>query len=349
MTYTVLPIELGDIAGTRTRIELVAVPGSPEQAPTRKQLLDGVDGIVLVVDAQADRVDENAAIVDELRKSLHDYARPLDDLPLVVQYNKRDLSDAYVIDELHRRMGLGGATVFETVASDANAVLQTLSTISKKVIRALREESIAPHQGVPPFRVARPEPALAEPVAPPEPVVEPDPVAGDDEPEDAGLLAEPEAADDLPAEPEPISAPIDEELEFGSDADGLSAGEVSIGETDDDLATLEPDDAYEVSGPQQQLEEAILAEAEGEDEAADVESAAARSLIDQPWHEHGDALEPPLGARIENDLTIVSVGQATRADERSVRVPIVLGDGDGETSTLVLTLRLDPLVDESEG
>jgi hypothetical protein len=42
----------------------------------------------------------------------------------------------------------------------------------------------------------------------------------------------------------------------------------------------------------------------------------------------------------------VSVGEASRADERSVRVPLVVGDAEGETSTLVLTVRLDPLLDE---
>ena len=47
------------------------------------------------------------------------------------------------------------------------------------------------------------------------------------------------------------------------------------------------------------------------------------------------------------DLSIVSVGQATRSGERSVRVPLVLGDGDGNTSTLVLTIQLDPLMDEN--
>ena len=94
VSYTVLPIELGEVAGMRTRIELVAVPGEPSQAPTRKQLLDEVDGIVLVVDAQPTRIEENVAILDELRKSLADYARRLEELPLVVQYNKRHISDA---------------------------------------------------------------------------------------------------------------------------------------------------------------------------------------------------------------------------------------------------------------
>ena len=65
-----LPIELGDIAGVRTQIELIAVPGPAEQAPTRKQLLDQVDGIVFVVDSQRERIDANIASFEELRQAL---------------------------------------------------------------------------------------------------------------------------------------------------------------------------------------------------------------------------------------------------------------------------------------
>ena len=62
-SYKVLPIELGDIGSVRTRIEMVAVPGEPEQAPTRKQLLDQVDGIVFVADTR----DESAEELDVAR------------------------------------------------------------------------------------------------------------------------------------------------------------------------------------------------------------------------------------------------------------------------------------------
>jgi len=271
VVYTVLPIELGAIGGMRTRIELIAVPGGPSHAATRKQLLDQVDGIMLVIDAQADRIEENAAIVDELRKSLGDYARRLEDMPLVVQYNKRDLSDAYAIDELHRRLALGNATVFETVASESTGVLQALSTISKKVIRELREESLG----------NRP-PIVPDPTPPPEPAA--------------------------PAPP-PLAPP----------------------------------------SPAAEMEEAILAEAEADAEAdpdAHAEVASAQSLLEQPWQQE-ELLEAPLGPRLGPGLSIVSVGEATRAGDRTVRVPLVLGDADGEISTLVLSISLDPLMDET--
>jgi signal recognition particle receptor subunit beta len=283
VSYAVLPIELGEVAAVRTRIELVAVPGTPEQAPMRKQLLDQVDGVVLVVDADPRRAAENAALVEELRKGLADYARRLEDLPLVVQYNKRDLTDDYGIDELHRRLGLGNATVFEAVATEGRGILQTLSTISKKVMRALRDESIGTPAATPP-PVQAPRPA---------PIPVPPPLARAERPSDS----------ETPVAPRPAPA------------------------------------------PSRALEDAILEETSRPDAIAlDEELSSAESLLEAPWPD-GDT-SAPLGARIGRDLVIVSVGEASRIDDKSVRVPIVLGDGLGETSTLVLTIRLDALVDE---
>ena len=136
--YDVLPIELGSVAGVRTRFEIVGVPGAPEQGPTRKRLLDQVDGVVFVVDAQPERFEENLTSFEELRAALAAYGRSLDELPLVLQYNKRDLADPYRLEELHRKLDLRGVAAFESVASQGTAVLQALTTVSKAVIRFLR-------------------------------------------------------------------------------------------------------------------------------------------------------------------------------------------------------------------
>jgi len=281
ITYEELPIRLGEIAGVRTQIYLVAVPSSPEQAPTRKHILDQVDGIVLVLDSQRERIQENAASVRELRKFLADYGRSLEDLPLVVQYNKRDLADPYFLEELHRELDLGPTTVFETVATENTGVLQTLSTISKHVIRTLRERGVE----------EKPEPVAAE-----APTVIEKPALGAYVGGDSGDLA---------------GAPAD-----------LS--------------------------PSQRMEDAILREHEHPDTGA-IEEAAnrAQSLLDTSWPQVAGEIERSAGIRVGPDLSIVSVGEATRSGERAVRVPLVLGDGEGNTSTLVLTIQLDPLTDEN--
>ncbi len=164
VTYDRLPIELGEIAGVRTRIQIVAVPGESEHAPTRKGLLDRVDGIVFVVDARREHIDDNVAALAELRSALAAYGRSLETVPLVVQYNKHDLSEPYVLEELHRKLDVHGAAAFEAVAAEGAGVLQTLTTISKRVVRTLREGRAAAAADAPvPSAVA---PASSPPLPP---------------------------------------------------------------------------------------------------------------------------------------------------------------------------------------
>jgi signal recognition particle receptor subunit beta len=161
VTYDALPIELGQIGGVRTRIQVLTVPGAPEHAPTRKQLLDQVDGIVFVVDTQRDRIEENLSSLDELRGALASYGRALEETPLVIQYNKQDQSDPYALEELHRKLSMQNVAVFEAVATNGTGVLQTLTTISKRVIRHLRKQTLGD-----PAPAAKTESAPVEPAQP---------------------------------------------------------------------------------------------------------------------------------------------------------------------------------------
>jgi signal recognition particle receptor subunit beta len=269
--YELLPITLGEIAGTRTQIEMVAVPGHREQTPTRKQLLDQVDGVVFVADARPERAEANLASLRELRQSLAAYGRRLEQVPLVVQYNQRDRSDPYAIEDLHRRLALGSTPVFEAVATEGTGVLQTLSTISKRVIRALRDQAA----------IGAPEPG---PLAP-----EPGPIA-----------------------PPPATRPS-------------SSPEPSASE---------------------RMQQAILEEP-AHPEALEVGAATrvAAELPEPGWQSPPGEIDRPRGVRIGRDLSIVSVGEAMRSGDREVVLPLVLGDGSGQTSTLLLTLRLDALVE----
>jgi signal recognition particle receptor subunit beta len=300
VTFEELPIELGEIAGVRTQIRLIAVPGGPEQQHTRKQILDEVNGIVFVVDSQRERLDENIACLAELRDLLAAYGRKLEDVPFVVQYNKRDLADAYFMEDLHRKLAPGDAPVFETVATEMSGVLQTLSTISKRVIRSLREQNAQ-------SPTARPEATPSE--APPR------------EAEPPTIVEERPALDEMPSEapdlaPEPELDP-------------------------------EPPTRIEPMSTAERMEAAILEEAENPD-FADIDSAAQRaeSLLDTSWAQVTSEIEKSDGVRIGTDLSIVAVGEASRSGERAVRVPLVLGDADGNTARVALTIQLDPLMDE---
>ncbi len=163
VTYESFPIQLGSIGGSPTHLHVIAVPGAPALAQTRKQLLDEVDGLVLVLDSQTDRLEDNLASVAELRESLAAYGRSLEEIPVVVLYNKRDLGDPFTIEELHRKIDLADAAVFETVATETTGVLQALTTISKRVVRLLRERA----EGAAPATLRETPSAASEPVSEP--------------------------------------------------------------------------------------------------------------------------------------------------------------------------------------
>ena len=274
--YETLAIELGEVGGLKTRIQMIAVPGNADQAPTRKQLLDQVDGIVMVIDSRRERIEENASSLVELREMLLDYGRNLEDVPLVLQYNKRDLSDPYALEELHRKLDVNEAAVFEAVATENSGVLQTLSTLSKHVIRSLRGQQFS-------------APAEAE---------------------------SPSA--DRPSEPQPQA---------------------------DSIPTAETGPAVELT-PESRMEDAILEEEEHpEANALDDLATVAQTALDTPWDELEAEREPSANAQLDAEFSIASVGEARRSGERSVRVPLVVSDKSGRTSSLVLTIRLDPLLD----
>jgi hypothetical protein len=136
--WEMLPIELGKISGVRTRLQVVAPPGGPEHEATRQQLLDEVDGIVFVLDSRRARMEDNLAALDELRRQLERYGRSVEEVPIVLQYNRRDEADDHAVEDLHRKIGLRAAA-FEAIAPRGIGVLESLTTISKRVVRNRRE------------------------------------------------------------------------------------------------------------------------------------------------------------------------------------------------------------------
>jgi len=129
-TYDVLPVSLGAVRGYKTSIEISTVPGSPQAAALRRELLKDVDGIVFVADLRPERHDATLASAAELRQHLSAQGRKIEDVPLVLQYNRRDQVDENAVERLHRKLGIKGAC-FEAVASEGTGVLQTLTTLAE--------------------------------------------------------------------------------------------------------------------------------------------------------------------------------------------------------------------------
>jgi mutual gliding-motility protein MglA len=135
--FDFLPVDLGSIRGFNTRFYLYTVPGQVYYNASRRLILKGVDGIVFVADSQAERMDANLASLQNLYENLADYGYDPHQLPMVLQYNKRDLPTRIPVDELRVQLNPGELEDYEAVATTGEGVFDTLRAVSKRVIKAL--------------------------------------------------------------------------------------------------------------------------------------------------------------------------------------------------------------------
>ncbi len=137
--FDLLPIDVGVIGGFKTRLQLYTVPGQVFYNTTRKLVLKGVDGIVFVADSQRPMLEPNKESFRNLRENLAEIGQDVGELPLVLQYNKRDLSNILTVDELNAALNPEGKLdFFEASAANGTGVFETLKGISKLTLRALR-------------------------------------------------------------------------------------------------------------------------------------------------------------------------------------------------------------------
>ena len=136
--FDFLPIDIGDIRGYKTRFHLYTVPGQVVYEPSRRLILKGLDGIVFVADSQAERMEENQQSLMDLERNLERQGYDVADIPLVFQYNKRDLPNALPISELRRALNKYNAPEFEAKASEGEGVMDSLKSVSKAIITVLK-------------------------------------------------------------------------------------------------------------------------------------------------------------------------------------------------------------------
>ena len=137
--FDLLPIDVGVIGGFKTRLQLYTVPGQVFYNTTRKLVLKGVDGIVFVADSQRPMLEPNRESFRNLHDNLAEIGLSVEDVPLVLQYNKRDLSNILSVEELDTALNPGRRyESFEASAANGTGVFETLKGISKLTLRALR-------------------------------------------------------------------------------------------------------------------------------------------------------------------------------------------------------------------
>ncbi len=136
--FDFLPVDLGTIRGFKTRFHLYTVPGQVFYNASRKLILKGVDGIVFVADSQIERFDENIESFENMEDNLRTYNLDVNRIPLVIQYNKRDLPNITSVEELQKVLNPENKyPYFESVATQGIGVFETLKEICKLVLKVL--------------------------------------------------------------------------------------------------------------------------------------------------------------------------------------------------------------------
>lgn len=139
--FDFLPFDVGKIGNFNTKFQLYTVPGQVYYDSTRKLVLQGADGVVFVADSQADRMEDNIESFENLAINLKENGFNIESMPLIIQYNKRDLPNAVDVNSIKTALGLKDEwKTFESVATKGNGVIETLKDTMFNVIKHLTKK-----------------------------------------------------------------------------------------------------------------------------------------------------------------------------------------------------------------
>lgn len=154
--FDFMPIDLGKVAGMQTKLRLFTVPGQPFYNSTRKLVLQGSDGVIFVADSQEKKLQENIESLKNLEENLAEHGINIRDIPVVIQWNKRDMPNIMEIADLEREVNYLNAPTVTAIAPTGEGVFPTLKecatmvleSVSKKVENAGKSTLIKPPGGL---------------------------------------------------------------------------------------------------------------------------------------------------------------------------------------------------------
>jgi len=133
--FDFMPLDLGKVKDFSVRMGVYTVPGQVEYNRSRQLILDDVDGIIFVADSAANRLEDNVSSLLNMIENLAQYQVNLDQLPWLIQYNKRDLDDAMPLYQLEANVNIHKVPSFEAVALDGRGVFATLKALTGMVVK----------------------------------------------------------------------------------------------------------------------------------------------------------------------------------------------------------------------
>jgi signal recognition particle receptor subunit beta len=132
--FDFLQLEPGEVIGLKPKFQLYTVPGQVYYAGSRKLVLQGADGVVFVADSQLNRLNDNLESLLGMNGHLAEMGYKVDDFPLVMQFNKRDLPNVAPLSLLRNTLAANGRPCFEAVATEGDGVFDTLKAIIQRVV-----------------------------------------------------------------------------------------------------------------------------------------------------------------------------------------------------------------------
>ncbi len=173
--FDFLPVNLGKIRGFNVRFQLYTVPGQVYYNATRRLVLKGADAIVFVADSQREMAEKNIESFENMKENLRANGLDPETIPIVIQYNKRDLPNIMEMDEMNRVLNMRAVPFNAATAVTGEGVLDTFKLVTRELMQALRtkhdveemrqvEAPQRPSQGGPGDMARPPHDASAQPV-----------------------------------------------------------------------------------------------------------------------------------------------------------------------------------------
>jgi signal recognition particle receptor subunit beta len=171
--FDLLPVDIGKVGPFNLKIQLYTVPGQVFYNETRKLVLKGADSVVFVADSQPAMVDANRESFANLLENMEENQIDVNDTPIVIQFNKRDIPGVLPVEKLQEALGLEGYPYAEASAIKGEGVMETFKLVSKITAKHLFTrlkggKTEAPRKAAP----AAPKPAAKVKAKAPEPVPE---------------------------------------------------------------------------------------------------------------------------------------------------------------------------------
>jgi hypothetical protein len=143
--FDFLPLEVGQIGGLKPRFNLYTVPGQSIYRATRRLILEDVDGLAFVADSQQSRMADNERSLREMKRHLQSFGYRWYEIPLVLQYNKRDLRNRVPELVLQRCLNPDDALPhFSSVAIEGEGVIKTLKHMINMVLAQAQKQLLSP-------------------------------------------------------------------------------------------------------------------------------------------------------------------------------------------------------------